>query len=474
MTARGALSVLRKYWVLIVVLTVLGGGAGFVYSLTLPALYRSTSSVFVSSQRGDTTSELVQGSTFTQNLVQSYAQLATLPAVLTPVVDSLGLNEDARTLAKSVTVDVPLNTVFVDVTVSDTSPKQAAVIADAITASLTTQAEKLSPPTATGQPSVTMTAVAPAQVPIAPYAPSKVFNTLTGLVAGFALAVLFAFLREFLDTRFRTEEQLASVADVPVLGAISRHAANRVGNNIVMRSDPHSLPAEDFRRLRTNLEFSNVDAAARVLLVTSALPAEGKTTTTVNLALAMAEGEKRVLLIDADLRRPSVAGVTQLEGSIGLTSVLLGTVDVEDAIQPWAGGRIDVLPGGIIPPNPNQLLSSAAMEKVLTSLLPRYDYIVFDSAPLLPFTDSLSLSKITDGVIVVARAKKTRRESFVRAIASLEVVNAKLFGFVLNGVPPVETSSYYGYKPATVEAIAEQTGLNPDEVLELDEELASK
>lgn len=485
MDAQGIFTVLRKYWIVIVVLIVVGGGAGYGYAKSMTEQYRATSSVFVSSDRGATTTELLQGSTFTQDLVQSYAQLATLPAVLTPVIHRLHLNTTPSSLAKLVSANTPLNTVIIEITVTNPSPKRAAVIADNITSSLATVAENLSPRGADKKPSVTMTTVSSAQVPAAPFAPNKVYYVGSGILIGLVIALIFAFLRELLDTRLRTERDLANLTEIPVSGSISRHKPGKLGSPVLMRSSPHSLAAEDFRRLRTNIAFSNVDKPARSILVTSALPAEGKTTTAINLALAIAERSHRVLLVDADLRRPSIAGRAQVEGSVGLTSVLLGTVQVNDAIQSWAGGALDILPAGVIPPNPNQLLSSEAMERLVKKLTPRYDVIVFDSAPLLPFTDSLSLSKLTDGVILVARSKKTRREQFDRAIQSLDVVNARILGLVLNEVKAVQTASYYGYKaPSTDDEEVSAVSQNQDEetaavvvtpdVTELDEELATK
>lgn len=432
----------RKYAGLVVGAGIVAGGMGVAYAATLPELYRSTSSVFVASQRGATTLELVQGSTFTQDQVQSYAQLAPTPAVLDPVIDKLGLETTAQALAGSVSADIRLNTVIIDVTVTNSSPEDAATIADAVTDSLASVAETLAPLGPDNVPAITMTTVSGARVPSAPFSPNRSFIVLTAVIVGAGLAAAFAFARELLDTRVRTDADVRRVTPAPILTSTARRRRQDLGS-LVMRSAPHSTAAEDFRRLATNLEFADVDNPVRTVVVTSALESEGKTTNAINLALAMAERLERVLLIDGDLRRPSVAAYCGLDGTVGLTTVLIGGATLDEAITPWAGGFIDVLAAGAIPANPTQLLGSNAMVTVLESLVDRYDFIVIDSAPLIPVTDSLTLAKLADGAIVVIKSRSTTRGQVTRALESLRVVNAPVLGVVLQGIRPSRETAYY-------------------------------
>jgi capsular exopolysaccharide synthesis family protein len=254
--------------------------------------------------------------------------------------------------------------------------------------------------------------------------------------------VLYALAREVFDTRVSSAKDLERVSSDPLLGTLGRKKRTEPAG-LVMRVMPHSALAEGYRRVRANLEFIDVDSPPRSTVVTSALAREGKSTTAINLALAMAERSSRVLLIDADLRRPSVAELCDLEGDVGLTTVLLGDVDPEDAIVRWSDG-LDVLPSGAVPPNPGQLLGSAAMKNLMQRLLLEYDFIVVDSPPLLPATDALGLSHLTDGAIVVARYKTTTRQQLATTLNSLEAVNARILGIVINQVRERRAEVYYG------------------------------
>jgi capsular exopolysaccharide synthesis family protein len=202
--------------------------------------------------------------------------------------------------------------------------------------------------------------------------------------------------------------------------------------------------AEAYRRLRTNLRFLNLAGPSRSIMITSAVPGEGKSTTAINLAVAMAEGSSRILLIDADLRRPSAARYLGLEGAVGLTTVLIGEAAVEDVIQSW-GGSIDVLPAGQIPPNPSELLDSAAMSGLLRRLGASYDTILLDTSPLLPVTDAAALSRFVDGALLVVGCQTVHRNQVADALGSLAAVDARVLGLVLNQVPRGESGTTYVY-----------------------------
>ena len=434
------LRTIGRRWIVIVLLGALGLVAAWAYASSVAPLYKSTSSVFVSSERGETTSELVQGSTFSQNLVQSYAQLATMPAVLDPVIKQLNLDTSAGQLASSVVAATPLNTVIIEITVSSESPARAAATADAITTSLSTLVQNLAPKGPDNAPSITLSTVSEAQVPTAPYAPNTRLLLVTGLAGGLALGVIYALARELLDTRVRGEKGLLRVTDAPLLGKIGEKRRSDPPG-LVMRVMPRSVLAEGYRRIRTNLEFIDVDNRPRCVVVTSPMVADGKSTSALNLALAMAERAPRVLLIDADLRRPSIAGMCDIEGEVGLTTVLVGTVALEDAITLW-GGVLHVLPSGAVPPNPGQLLGSTAMSDLVLRLRGEYDFIVIDSPPLLPASDALGLAHLADGAIVVARDKTTRRAQLATTLESLEAVKARLLGIVLNRVQERHSDAY--------------------------------
>jgi len=197
--------------------------------------------------------------------------------------------------------------------------------------------------------------------------------------------------------------------------------------------------------LRTNLQFVQVDGPLRSLVMTSSVPREGKSTTTCNLAITLSQAGLRVCLVEADLRRPRAADYLGMIGAVGLTDVLIGRVALEDAVQTWGQGMLDVLPSGPLPPNPSELLSSRAMTELMTTLHERYDLVLIDAPPLLPVTDAAILSTVADGAVLCVHAGKTRRDQLEQAAGALRSVDAKVLGVVLTMVPTKGPDAYQGY-----------------------------
>ena len=265
-----------------------------------------------------------------------------------------------------------------------------------------------------------------------------------GVLLGLAVGVGIAILRTVLDTRIRSEADVATVTDTPVLGAVG-YDASTPNDPLVIVSHPLGARAEAIRRLRTNLQFVNASSRPRSIVVTSALPGEGKTTTASNLALAIADTGSRVVLVDADLRRPSIARVLGIEGAVGLTTVLIGNASIDDVVQEYGSTSLDVITSGEIPPNPSELLGSQRMTDLLGELTERYDVVILDTAPLLPVTDGVVVAKLADGALVVVGATVANRPHLAAAVAALETVEARVLGVVLNRVPHEKRDSYTYY-----------------------------
>lgn len=443
MELRDYITVLRKGWVLILVLALVGVAAAAGFSLLKKPVYSASAQVFVSTETSGSASDLAQGNTFTQQRVLTYSNLVSTPIVLLPVIAKLQLDMNADELATMVSATAPTSTTLISISVNDTDPVQAANIANATSQSLTNVVQDIEATDAEGTSSVKLTRVKQADVPSAPVSPNVPVNVALGLLVGLALGVAIAVLRETLDNRVRTEQDVEKISDKPVVGGIAfdSKASERP---LIVQVDPRSPRAESFRTLRTNLQFLDLGTGSRTFVMTSSVQSEGKSTTVANLAIALDSAGFRVILIDADLRRPRVAEYMDVDTNAGLTDVLIGRAELEDVAQPWGRGNLVVLPAGQIPPNPSELLGSRAMQELIERLEKEFDYVLFDAPPLLPVTDAAILSKKASGAIVAVASGKTHKGQFAAAVSALENVGAPIAGYVIT-MMPVRGPGAYGY-----------------------------
>lgn len=447
MELRSGVQLLRQQWGLILAITVLAGAtSAFLTSRTTP-LYAAQVTLFVSASStsdddpGSAAAAAYQGSLLSQQKVKSYTELLKGHRVLSGVIDRLHLDTAPRQLAANVTTTVIPDTSLLTATVHDPSPQRATQIADAVGREFVKLVPRLESVPRGHRPAVKVTVVSPAELPTAPVSPRPVRNIALGCVLGLLVSFGLAAARRALDTTVKTAEQAEEISATPTLASVAFDPG--------ARKDPLIGPgspgprAEAFRKLRTNLEFADVDRRHKVVLVTSAMPDEGKSLTACNLALSIAEADRRVILVDADLRRPSVARYLGLPNGIGLTSVLLGGVTLPEATQRRAG-TLSVLASGPIPPNPATLLSSQRLRTVLDELRGAYDVVIVDSPPALPVADAAVLAAACDGVIVVVRHGKTRHEQVRGTVRALGVTDTPILGTVLNQAP-AQRSAYYVY-----------------------------
>jgi capsular exopolysaccharide synthesis family protein len=435
--------ILRKNWLIIVVATLLGIGIAAVFSLTRTPQYETQSTVFVSSQSGTSIQELQQGNVFTQDRVTTYSNLVSTPIVMNPVIAELDLGITAAQLDAKVEASSALNTTLITITVTDPDAILAADIANALASSLTAAVEEIETPNDSDVSPVRLTRVKDALPPLAPSSPNVPLNLALGALVGLALGVGGAVLRSVLDTRLRSPRDVEQVTDRPMIGAIPFDPKVKE-RPLIVHADPLSPRAESFRALRTNLQFLDMDGRAS-FVVTSSVPSEGKSTTTINLAIALADAGKRVALIDTDLRKPKVAEYLGIEGGAGLTDVLINRARVGDVMLPWGQRSLYVLPAGKVPPNPSELLGSAQMHTLLEVLERDFDVVLCDAPPLLPVTDAAILAKATSGAIVIVASGQTNRHQLDGAMEALQTVGAKVAGLVMTMVPTRGPDAYYAY-----------------------------
>ena len=447
---RDYIRILRKSWVLIAVLLFVGVGAAAGYSILQTPKYSSSAKVFVSTSGGTTAADLQQGNTFTQQRVKTYADLATTPIVLLPVITELGLDVSSAELAAMITASAPLDTTLIEISVTNVDPTLSAQIATSVSESLTLAVENIetSSSDAANVSPVRLTLVQHAEVPQMPVSPNVPLNIALGGLVGLALGVGLAVLRETLDNRIRNERDVEQITDVPILGGIVFDAKTSE-RPLIVHDDPRSPRAESFRTLRTNLQFLDVGRENRSFVITSSIQSEGKSTTAANLAIALSDAGARVLLVDGDLRRPKVHEYLGLEGAVGLTDLLIGRAEPEDVIQSWGKGDLFVLPAGKIPPNPSELLGSDALVNLIGEFNRAFDIVLFDAAPLLPVTDAAILARTVGGTIVVCAAGRTHKNQLKGAFTALSNVDAPVSGVVLTMLPTKGPDAYghgrYGY-----------------------------
>lgn len=438
------LRVLRKYWISILLVTLGGVAVAGGASMLMRPVFTASASIFFTVHTSGTAGELNSGSTYASNQVKSYAELTTTPIVLDPVISSLGLDITAAELGERITASAPTSTAIINIEVTGNDAEETAQISNEVARQLIVVVDELSPETTDGTKVVRATIVSAASVPTEWTSPRVSLNLALGGLIGLMLGLGQAVLRSRLDTRILTAVDIDEVTDRSVVGAIV-FDSDASAHPLIFEADPHSARAEAYRRLRTNLQFLELGGRGRSVVITSSIAGEGKTTTAINLATTLADSGESVLLIDADLRSPMVADCLNLEGSVGLTTVIIGRAVLADVVQPVGQGNLQVLPSGQIPPNPSELLGSEPMRRLLNEATDRYDMVIIDSPPLLPVTDSAVLSRSAGGALVVVGGGTVRKPELAGALESLEAVDANVLGLVLNKVRS-ENVGHYRYQ----------------------------
>ncbi|WP_104162773.1 polysaccharide biosynthesis tyrosine autokinase [Cryobacterium sp. N22] len=463
MELKDYLRIFHKSWILILALTLFGVATAATASIATTPTYVASTQLYVSvkSSADAGSGELVAGTSFARQAVTSYVDVVNSAIVLDKVITDLKLDLTAADLAEMVESSSPLNTVLIDVAVTNDDPVLAAKIANAVGQNFSSiVVDQLEKPDGEALSPVKIATIQPALVPEAPASPNIPLNIALGLLIGLALGIGLAVLRSVLDTRIHSLHDIDLVTDAPMLGGITNDPDARI-RPLVVHSDPKNPRAESFRSLRTNLQFVNIEGGPRSFVVTSSIPGEGKSTTTSNLAIAMAETGARVALIDGDLRLPRVADYMGIEGGVGLTDVLIGRAELSDVLQKWGKNKLYVLPSGRVPPNPSELLGSSAMAHMLAALTEEFDIVLIDAPPLLLVTDAAVLSKLCGGAIMVVASGRTKRNELSAAVKALERAGSRLVGMVITMLPTKGPDSY-GYGQYSYGSALEEENSNAD------------
>jgi receptor protein-tyrosine kinase len=439
----GYLRLLRRRWWIISLAILVSVGASIAATEVQHKRYQTGTRLLVS---GSSTLSGVDEITRRQLAEQRavlFSQIATTSPVISAAeqaADATGATPKVETSNPAISASATGNDPFLTITVTADTPQAAQALANAFAGVLPTELTKLDQvPSAVR---ALLTVVNPAGLPSTPFSPKPTRNILIGLALGIVLGIAAALIRETLDTTLRDSEEVRRITRATVLGVVPREFDDE---RLPAATRPHSRRSEAYRQVRTNLEFAADDESTpRSFVVTSAGQGEGKSTTAANLALLISRAGKSVAVVDADLRKPTLASLFNATSEYGLSDVLTGRRSLDSVIQPIAGERIAVLSTGPSVARPSELLSSPTMEHILRELGAQFDIVIVDSPPVLAITDALLVGKHTDGMVLVIRMRRTTRSGLRRSIEAIERVHARLLGVVINAATEAEDKRY-GY-----------------------------
>jgi len=523
---RRQIGILRRWMPLLVLAAVMSGLTGLAVSSMQPKTYEAKATLIVG-QSLSTLNPDYSALLVSQRLSTTYATIATTRPILQVVIDSLGLDETPDGLLRRVEADAPLDSTLLTIAARDPDAERAAAIANFIAAQLidesgavegrqaelqaaldadlaATRREIIRAETEAAQllaigertdtqearlravedrlpalrstyatllsyaPTSTanlLSVVEPASAPTDAIAPQVLLSGLLAAVLGLLVAAGLVAVREYLDDAVKSEDDLADIVDLPVLGSIAvipgRDLDARAHLATLLR--PRSAAAETYRTLRTNVDFAAVDRTVHNLLITSAVPREGKTVTAANLAIAFAQAGRLVILVDADLRRPSVHRAFGLTNTWGLTTLLRGEAHGADSVaQRTEQGNLRVITTGPLPPNPAELLGSQRMRAAVDEIAAGAELVIYDSPPLEAVADAAILAAVVDGVVLVVEAGRTRRRAVRMGHNALRRVGASILGTVLNRASQSSQHAYASYYESALPDIAEASSAPAD------------
>ena len=449
----------RWFW-MIVAGAVAGALIGWGASSLMTKQYTATSQLYVGTSNSMSSADAYRGSLLSQAQIGTYVEIATSRALAERVVDDLGLDESISEVSEMITAGANRDTVVLGVDVTAPDAVQARDMANSAATQLTEMVHELNDVTG-AQGATALAPLNDATTPEDPSSPLMMQNILIGGAAGALLGVIVALVRGVTDRRIRSREEIETITGLPGVGMISttndlsdRHVLDFTGAPVAA--------AEQFRELRTNLRFLDVDNHPTVIAVTSGMPGEGKSTVATNLALALADDGESVCLVDADLRRPQVASYLgeNLQTAVGLSTVLAGEAEVDDVAQKVRAEGLSVITSGPQPPNPAELLGSQRFSALLAALSERYDYVIIDASPVLPVTDATLVAAAADGVLLAVRHANTTSDQLAQTSTNLRQVGAHVLGTVVT-MSPLKVSGYgrkgygYGYE-STARAVEQQ------------------
>lgn len=429
----------RRLWIIIIITFLFIATSGLLsYFVLVPEYETFTTLILGKVNAGVGFNEAIQYNDILLNkqLVNTYGEIAKSRLVSKEVINNLGLDLTAEQLGKKIKVSLVEDTEVIKIIVYYDNPELAVKIANEI-------AQVFKKNIINIMKIENVQIIDEAEVPANPVKPRPMLNMAVAGTLGMIMSMLLVFFIEYMDNTIKTTSEVDKYLGYPVIGMIPKSKDTELINH----SNLKSLASEAYRTLRTNIQFSNIDRNIKSLVITSSGPNEGKSTVISNLAIAIGHSDKKVLLVDADLRKPRIHQIFSAENLYGLTTVLSEAIDYKDIVIPTGIGSLDLLTSGPIPPNPVELLGSNKMKELLEKVIEEYDMVLLDTPPVGILTDAAVLSTNCDGVIMVCAVGQTVIKAAVNSKELLQKVNANILGIVMNKIPQSkgEYKKYYFY-----------------------------
>ncbi len=410
--------------------------------------YTASVQMYVSSSDNTKAGDLNE-LTYAQKIVTTYIGFLQTKNFFKSVIEESGLSYGPDQLKAMTTIQTVNNTEIFQISVTSLSAMDSY--------KLVTAMEKIAPDHIKNiKGKTTITVVDPPVIPVGPSGPNIRFNTMVGAFLGFAIAVIACFLRELFDVKVKNSEDLLKRYNIPIIGTIPNYGNKNQSHSIfikIIKTIYLRLPfkggkgryqkdinienkffvLEAYNALRTNLRFCIRKEGCKKLIISSPTPEDGKSSTSMNLAITISQTGAKVLLLDCDLRRGILHNKFKIKSAPGISDILSGLYEEKNIIQYTSYDKLDVLTMGVIPPNPTELLGSLQMEELIKRLEKMYDYILIDTPPVNVVSDTLSMIKMVDGIVIVVREGITTHPNIAAAISKFNFTRANIVGFVING-----------------------------------------
>lgn len=467
MELRDYLRGLRRHWIAILLLTVVGAGAGYGWALLQTPVYVAGASGYVSSTGVEDLGTSTLGDSLARSKVPTYLEIAAWRTVAEHAIEELGLNTTPEQLVNRIEVSNPPETTFIRVDAQGPSPESARALAEAWIDAMKIEIDDIEGDGSPGSAPVTILPGDVASLPSSPSFPDVQTAVIVGGILGLGFGIAFAMIRTVSDRRIRAADDVEQHTGVAVVGTIpivpgfdDEHRLIDAGASGSTGKNGTFAVSEALRALRTNLQFMDVDHPPKTIVVTSPLPGDGKSTVACNLAITLAAAGSTVVLVDGDLRRSMVAKTMGLPGGAGLSDVLAGRATLVEVLQRTPrSSNLLVLAAGSVPPNPSEVLGSERMRALLADLT-KHATVIIDAPPLLPVTDGAVLTHQADGALVVVTLRKTTYDLLDKALDTLTKARGRALGIVLNRAPlrGADAAAYsYEYRQDNPSSIAATT-----------------